>query len=47
MAEVVVRSTQYLTDEDLRSLAVFLKNLSQASAERATSNGPTTEYVHA
>jgi mono/diheme cytochrome c family protein len=30
MAEVVFRSTQYLTDADLRSMAVFLKSLPQA-----------------
>jgi mono/diheme cytochrome c family protein len=33
MAEVVYRSTQHLTDEDLRAMGVFLKALPQASAE--------------
>lgn len=38
MAEVVYRSTQYLSDDDLRAMAVFLKALPQgpaAPAERA------------
>jgi mono/diheme cytochrome c family protein len=34
MAEVVFRSTQYLTREDLRAMTVFLKTLPQAEAER-------------
>jgi mono/diheme cytochrome c family protein len=33
MAEVVYRSTQHLTDEDLRAMSVFVKALPQASAE--------------
>jgi mono/diheme cytochrome c family protein len=36
MAEVVFRSTQYLSEEDLRAFAVFLKSLPQVSSERAT-----------
>jgi mono/diheme cytochrome c family protein len=35
MAEVVFRSTQYLTRDDLRAMAVFLKSLSQAPAPAA------------
>jgi mono/diheme cytochrome c family protein len=45
MAEVVFRSTQYFTDEDLRALAVFLKSLPQATPERAGINGHATEDV--
>jgi mono/diheme cytochrome c family protein len=33
MAEVVFRSTQYLTEADLRAMAVFLKDLPQARME--------------
>src|SRR4030095_8347039 len=33
MAEVVYRSTQYLSDDDLRAMAVFLKALPQVSPE--------------
>jgi mono/diheme cytochrome c family protein len=33
MADVVYRSTQYLTDDDLRAMSVFLKGLPQASAD--------------
>lgn len=35
MAEVVFRSTQYLSDDDLQAIAVFLKDLPQTKAERA------------
>lgn len=35
MAEVVYRSTQYLTREDLRAMVVFLKTLPQAEPEPA------------
>ena len=37
MAEVVFRSTQYLADDDLRAMAVYLKALPQTAA--ATRNG--------
>jgi mono/diheme cytochrome c family protein len=37
MAEVVYRSTQYLSDADLRAMAVFLKALPQAPAETGSS----------
>jgi mono/diheme cytochrome c family protein len=37
MAEVVYRSTQYLTREDLHAMAVFLKTLPQADAGAAPS----------
>ena len=47
MAEVVFRSTQYLTHEDLRALAVFLKSLPQANAERATTTRVAAEAEQA
>jgi mono/diheme cytochrome c family protein len=33
MAEVVYRSTQYMTDEDLRAMSVFLQGLPQAASD--------------
>ena len=38
MAEVVYRSTQHLADADLRAMAVFLKELPQASAAARPAN---------
>ena len=35
MAEVVFRSTQYLSEQDLEAMALFLKSLPQASARKA------------
>jgi mono/diheme cytochrome c family protein len=35
MAEVVFRSTQYLTDDDLRAMALFLKQLPETETARA------------
>lgn len=44
MAEVVYNSLQYLSAEDLRAMAVYLKSIGQSSAPpAATSNVPRTE----
>jgi mono/diheme cytochrome c family protein len=44
MAEVVYNSLQYMTQEDTRAMAVYLKGLGQASPpEPSTSTVPTTE----
>jgi mono/diheme cytochrome c family protein len=45
MAEVVLRSTQYLSDDDLRSMSTYLKALPQAAeseAEPVLAMGPRT-----
>ena len=34
MAEVVYNSLQYLTDEDVEAMAVYLKSLAQAQTPR-------------
>jgi mono/diheme cytochrome c family protein len=44
MAEVVYDSLQYLSDADIRAMAIYLKSLGQGSApEPATSEIPSTE----
>jgi len=44
MAEVVYNSLQYLTDEDIRAMAVYLKSIGQSSPpEPPNSAVPTTE----
>jgi mono/diheme cytochrome c family protein len=44
MAEVVYNSLQYLTDDDTRAMAIYLKSLGQGSPpEAATSNLPGSE----
>jgi mono/diheme cytochrome c family protein len=43
MAEVVYNSLQYLTDEDTRAMAIYLKSLSQNSPQPAVSGVPTAE----
>ena len=40
MAEVVYNSLQYMTDEDIRAMAVYLKSLAGHAAAAATSNIP-------
>lgn len=40
MAEVVARSTQYLSDADLRAMALFLRSLPQTAARRAEAARP-------
>ena len=46
MAEVVFRSTQYLADEDLRAMAVYLKGLPQAAPRSEnTESAPIAEEV--
>ncbi|HYI88037.1 MAG TPA: cytochrome c [Burkholderiales bacterium] len=45
MAEVVYRSTQYLADEDLRAMAVFLKALPPATSSRASADQRMTDEV--
>lgn len=47
MAEVVFRSTQYLSDADLRAMAVFLKSLPQTAprAQRAEALPPPGELL--
>jgi mono/diheme cytochrome c family protein len=44
MAEVVYNSTQYLNDEDIRAMAVYLKGLAQGSSpEKAATPLPSAE----
>jgi mono/diheme cytochrome c family protein len=44
MAEVVYNSTQYLNDEDIRAMAVYLKGLAQGSSpEKAAAPLPSAE----
>src|SRR4051812_33831080 len=43
MAEVTYNSLQYLSQEDTRAMAVYLKSLGQEVAPPATSRVPTTE----
>jgi mono/diheme cytochrome c family protein len=43
MAEVTYNSLQYLTEEDTRAMAVYLKSLGQDTPPPATSNVPTAE----
>ena len=44
MAEVVYNSTQYLNDEDIRAMAVYLKGLAQGSLpEKAAARLPSAE----
>ena len=47
MAEVVFRSTQYLTDADLRAMAMFLKRLPQSTpaAPRAIARSAAADAV--
>jgi mono/diheme cytochrome c family protein len=47
MAEVVFRSTQYLGDEDLTAMAVFLKELPQAEPRRRREAEPLDPAVRA
>jgi mono/diheme cytochrome c family protein len=44
MAEVVYNSTQYLNDEDIRAMAVYLKGLAQGSSpDKASAQLPSAE----
>jgi mono/diheme cytochrome c family protein len=44
MAEVVYNSLQYMTDEDIRAMAIYLKSIGQGSPlEPPNSSVPTTE----
>jgi mono/diheme cytochrome c family protein len=43
MADVVYNSLQYLTDEDTRAMAVYLKSIAQDSPEPAVSRLPSAE----
>jgi mono/diheme cytochrome c family protein len=43
MAEVVYNSLQYLTDDDTRAMAIYLKSLSQPSPQAAASGLPKAE----
>ncbi len=44
MAEVVYNSLQYLNDEDIRAMAVYLKGLAQGSSpEKAATPLPSAE----
>jgi mono/diheme cytochrome c family protein len=43
MAEVVYNSLQYLTDDDTRAMAIYLKSLSQPSPQAAASGVPRAE----
>ena len=45
MAEVVFRSTQHLTDADLRAMAVFLKSLPQSTRPPRDARTPRPESV--
>jgi mono/diheme cytochrome c family protein len=43
MAEVVYNSLQYLTDDDTRAMAIYLKSLAQPSPQAAASGVPKAE----
>ncbi len=45
MAEVVRQSLQYLTDEDLRAMAVYLQSLPESGAPIASTGAVLTEHV--